>query len=175
MAAAGVQECDVVAMIVQQDGGFPIYTVKWDPELFGALLEIAEKFWRDYVVTCKPPPPDGTEASGELLSRLFPRTTIKDVIEATPEQQAVMQRYADARQALKAAEGAKELAEQELLAAIGEHQAIVGTAGRMSMTERAGSPAWKRIAEELGATPGLIEQHRGQSIRYPRWTAAKEK
>jgi putative phage-type endonuclease len=172
MEAAGVRSADVVAQILQDDGSFPIYQVDWNEELFEALHEKAAKFWRDHVVTKVPPPVDGTPGARELLLRMYPHTN-GELAEASDIQTERLLRYAEVRTELKRLEAEKEIIEQQMIAEIGGGKGVVSGAGKFTMIERAGSPAWKRIAEELGATEELISQHKGAGCRFPRWTAAK--
>jgi predicted phage-related endonuclease len=62
---------DLCALIGGQD--FRMRAVEPDPETFGMLTEIGEKFWRDHVMTQRPPPLDHSEAAAEYIRRRFPK------------------------------------------------------------------------------------------------------
>ncbi len=92
------------------------------------LLPRLEWFWQ-YVKSNVMPPIDGSEATGEALRRLWPDDDGSQV--ALPDELAEeADRLADAKEAIKAAEEAATLAQNRLMAAIGEHSYGVLPDGR---------------------------------------------
>lgn len=91
MAATGLQKWDVFAVL----GGKPcLYHVARDTELEGLLVEEASRFWRDHVVTGKPP--EVTARDGAGVSALYPRhETSRLLTFATlaPEAQVTLEEY----------------------------------------------------------------------------------
>ncbi len=47
--------------------------IERDDDLIERLAQAEEAFWHDYVLAQEPPPPDGTEATRDLLARLYPK------------------------------------------------------------------------------------------------------
>jgi len=78
-AACEVPETILVAHVIDRT---QMYDVPFDAELFGYLLEEAERFWRDYVLTRTPPPVDGSRQASEWLQRRFPKQEEGKVMEA---------------------------------------------------------------------------------------------
>lgn len=73
MAVTGLRAAHVVVYMGDEP---QIYCVPWDEEFFEALYEVAEQFWRDYVLTRTPPPPDATEHYKDYLQRRFPKNAV---------------------------------------------------------------------------------------------------
>jgi len=70
LACTGLQRAELPVLIAGED--FRIYNVEFEPELFGVLVQAAEKFWRDHVIPRKPPPLDGSDEGDSWLRRRFP-------------------------------------------------------------------------------------------------------
>lgn len=96
------------------------YEVRYDQELFGMLLEIAEGFWT-LVENETPPAPDGSEASAELLNRMYPEGTDTS-IDLPPESMGLVEQYAKAKDEEKSAGLRKTEAENRLKAMLGENE-----------------------------------------------------
>lgn len=129
MAVTGTKEADVVAFL---DGDIRRFRVQFDEELFGALLEQAERFWRNYVMPDRPPPEDGSESYSEYLARRFPRSD--DAVEVTDDAGVVrmVEDYKAAAAAMEAAEERKRKARQALEKRIGTQAGIKGEWGSIS-------------------------------------------
>lgn len=65
----GVQQAELCALIGGQD--FRMRTVTPDTEIFGDLVDIGAKFWRDHVLTKKVPPLDHSKGAAEYIRRRF--------------------------------------------------------------------------------------------------------
>lgn len=69
MHVVNLPRWDLVAFI---DGLPADYTIERDAELEDILVEAADRFWRDHVVTRRPPPPDGSRQYTEWLRKRWP-------------------------------------------------------------------------------------------------------
>lgn len=96
------------------------YEVEFDRDLFGMLLDIAEGFWA-LVENETPPAPDGSEASTELLNRMYPEGK-GTAIDLPPESADLVEQYCQARAEEKVAGLRKTEAENRLKAMLGENE-----------------------------------------------------
>lgn len=137
-----------------------IYTLRADADLQGALFEEAAKFWRDYVVPKRPPPPDASSSYSEWLARRFPRSSESSVL---ADQEAVLaaEQLRKARAAKKLAEEAEERAKQLLQAKIGEASTLVGPDFRISWKLTKGKPStnWQAVCSEAHVPPEVVVRH----------------
>jgi putative phage-type endonuclease len=143
-----------------------IYHVEHDPDVETMILESAHDFWERYVVPRIPPPPDGSSAYTEHLSRALRQRSgnLVAVDDSTTIEWALALR--DARE--QEAEIAKvvEEAEQNLKERIGSAAGLTGPGFRITWKQAAGSPKtnWEAVARTLGADfpailGGLISEH----------------
>jgi predicted phage-related endonuclease len=151
-----------------------VFTVKRDDEMIASLTEIVHNFWNNYVLTRIAPPPDGSEDARRALGRVF-RSSKGDLLDGTPEIEALVRTSMEARDAETAATLAKEEAGNSIRAAIADGAGFIGRDWKATWANNAnGSPSWKSIAEELGASPELIAKHTPPGARVLRVTAVKE-
>jgi hypothetical protein len=120
MGAWGLPYCDYP---IDAIGDVRIYTSKHDEELWLCLVEIAEKFWRDHVVSGIPPPVDATEETSQWLSRRLKQKD-QDIIDADEETAKKMLAYRALRLVCDADNENLEKLANEIKAAIGEHRGI---------------------------------------------------
>ncbi len=154
MAVTGTQLCDFAALI---DGGLRIFTVRWDRALFEALAEQAHAFWRAYVETKTPPPPDGSPSYDDYLATRFPRS-MGVLLHSTDEIDTVMAELQAAEGELTAAEHRAEAAKQRIKDYIGDADGVEGRYGRClwrSSKDRE-TVAWKALCEELRPDAELV-------------------
>jgi predicted phage-related endonuclease len=145
----------VVAMIGTDR---PIYEVPIDPQMVADLLDAGRDWWRRHVELGEMP--IVTAGDGETVEALYPRA--RAALDANPSDEILelVRRYDAARAEAKRAALAKELAANELTAAIGEREGFGGRWG--SATWRQSTRArtdWQAIAEALGAPADLIAKH----------------
>ena len=133
-------------------------------EVADDLAEIGRVFWYEHVLKDIPPPIDGSESWRAYAARRWPSDS-KPMLAATEEAEALAKRLAEARARETFAADERAVCETELKALIGDHAGIRGSSWQVTWKGRAGSTSWKQIAEELGATPDLIEKHRGAPTR----------
>lgn len=136
------------------------YPLKYDPDLGDMLIEAGVRFWKDHVETGIPPALSGTSAEAELFKKKYARAKTGEVVTATAEQMKTLEYLLDTKR--DAARLGKEIqrATLELQEAMGVAESMVFPDGReITWKNRKGSPAWKKIAEEMGAPAELIVKH----------------
>lgn len=150
-----------------------IYRVTRDNELISGLVELAHKFWRDHVVANVPPTPDGSERARETLAKMYPanrgnliRLGMPEIGTVAAQVFALAQDYTLARDGGKDVEDHKEAAGNALRLLIGDADGFDAPWGSVTWKRAAaGKPAWKDIAQELGATPELITKYTTEPTR----------
>jgi putative phage-type endonuclease len=154
MGVTGLPRADLAVLLGGAD--FRVYALDADPELFGHLLEIAGRFWRDHVVAKCPPPPDASEACAEVLRALHPRDSGPEV-PATPELAALVDELRQLKANAKAIETREKALRHRLVAAIGD---AAGVEGLCSYRAAKGRPSvrWEEVCREAGVPPALVEK-----------------
>lgn len=107
----GTAGTDVVVLLGDE---FRLLHVPLDPDYCDDLIYIGQKFWRDHVVTGKPPPIDGTNQYHEYLLDRHPRHLDKPLKAATPDIIPHAVEYARQSEVIKKAEAARKLHRQHL-------------------------------------------------------------
>ena len=158
--AAQLEGTDFVALI---DDDISRYPLDYNPQLFDALRDVGERFWRDYVVARKAPPVDGSAAARATLLKLYPHAT-GDIVEATEVELDLFRKHADIKAATKDLEVAKKTIEQRIMAAIGTHDSMRSELATAHWKMRNCAPAWKKIAEHLMSSVKWAEGERDQLI-----------
>ena len=132
-----------------------------DPAFIEHLLDEGEKFWA-LVETRTPPPIDASSATADVLAILY-RETIDEVIELPPEFEALAAQRLKLKAALKANEDALQGVDNQLKAALGEHE--VGYAGKFPVTWK--SRAGRKTADVKALeADGLLDYlHEGKPYR----------
>lgn len=103
-----------------------IYTVDFDPDVFGMLVEIGLKFLRDHIDAKRPPPPDASEAYGDWLAQTFP-THKKDKWAAPSDADRRMAtRYSELGEEIKKAKAERETIRNTLGLSIGDAEGLDG-------------------------------------------------
>lgn len=158
MGVTGLRVVDLPVLFMGEWGRrIETFTVTWNEDLFEWMYEAAERFWRDHVVTKKPPPPDGTEAYDELQAAVFPRDTRAAVV-ASADDEALMLRFAKFREVARRAELLKKREGQALKNIIGDAAGLTSASlGKLSWTRsRDGSEVdWQSAAQNALALAGL--------------------
>lgn len=149
-------EGHVIVMLSRYD--IRTYTVPFDADYFGVLLEAAEKFHKDHIATEKPPEPDGSEAWSNWLKQRFP-TERTPLLDAPPEADILAREYLDADQLLESAETAKRLARQKLELLCADAAGMRGNGWTLSWkgTKPISRVDWEACARSLGATDAVAE------------------
>lgn len=140
------------------------YRVIVDPEIFGQLYEIAERFFVDHILTQRPPPPDASERYHEFLTRSFPRETLKDFDKVQPSAEPSLLEAIEQLARLRAVEARmktlKQLARNRIEARIGGAPGIKGEFGKISWkkTKDRRVTDWKKVADESMRIAQLVVQ-----------------
>src|SRR5688500_13923968 len=92
--------------------------IERDEEAIGHLNAIEAEFWQR-VLDRRPPPPDGSVATGDLLARLYD-VEVDKVAVLPPEALDLLGARAQAKADVKAAEERARLAENQLKALLGD-------------------------------------------------------
>jgi putative phage-type endonuclease len=143
------------------------YVINLDDDFEAGMAELADRFWIDHVETKVPPAPDGSDAFGEYVGRLYKRHGV-DMVDA--DQETVM-RLRAARDALSAAITEWKSAKQATQLLIGEHGGMRLADGAItwSLPKAGRATSWKSAAEwyqktaqllASGATPQLTMLYR---------------
>ena len=116
-------------------------------ELEEALIEVADRFWTDHVLTKTPPPVDGSEGAKRMVAARWPRNN-GVVIPASREAEAEARAYFEARALKKQAEEAMALASQRLRMEVADGDGLKGDGWRLFVKERAAAevPGYTRDA-----------------------------
>jgi putative phage-type endonuclease len=164
MACCGIGQADVV----MYDGQEPqIYTVKYDAVFFEALREKAERFWRDYVLTQTPPPPDATPEYGEFLQRyISPQDGLEPLdLRGDADAKVWLDRLKHARTMSDEAAGLEELAKNNLKAIMGAHTRAICNGATLNYKPQKPrrNVAWQAVAKEANTAQELIDKHTTQA------------
>lgn len=164
-------QCDVFGAdgarcVVDLGDCVEIRQVGHDHDLANDILEQVAKFHRDYVVTKKPPPPDGSDSYSDFISRSFPKSLRAESIIADSRIEAVAMSYRAARDKLTAATEEADRLKQELQQAIGDARGVVGEFGSISWSDTSGRESVDMKALKA-AFPEIAAQFtkRGESFR----------
>lgn len=153
------------------------FAVAFDSELFELLKATAIDFYERYIIPDIPPPP--STPSERLTTAL---TRFRGSVPSLPANEALL-RAGEQWLAIEKTVKKRMEALEELRAQIADYMAekgvlkIVAPTWEISLVEREGAIAWKKVAEELGALerPELIEKYRGKPSRYIVIKALKQK
>lgn len=158
MLVTGKRLADIALLLGGQE--FRIYTVSWDADLAGLLVERGNAFWHDHVLAGLPPAAGSEKAMSAWLRRQHPEH--KEPIRlATEGEQSLLRQLAEARARANAAEEAKKLIEAKVKQAIGDAEGIAASFGRVTWKKNKDSKKvdWKAVAEAAGASEDLIEKN----------------
>jgi predicted phage-related endonuclease len=129
--------CIVGAMIGTEIRTYRIGFDASASEYAEALVEIGAKFRTDHVLTGRPPPVDGSEASREMLAALF-RKSNGVYLKADEDAEEAARLYFDAKRRMKTAEQDADNAKTVLMAKTTNADGIVGDGFRFTWKERKG-------------------------------------
>lgn len=122
-----------------------------DEELISYLIEIEEEFWQR-VESRNPPPFDGSEASGELLKRMYPEARREATVQLPGDAELLAAEYDIAQAEEKAAAERKDCAANQLKALLGECEiGILPRSGRLV--------SWKQMSSNRFDAKALQAEH----------------
>lgn len=119
-----------VAVLIGHDD-FRTYDVRPIPAMQRDIIECAESFWTDHVLTETPPPLDGSDASRRYVALAHPRDD-GTTIPATPEQDRLLRILSEVRADIDDLERQRDELEVRIKDAIGDAKAIMGTTATAS-------------------------------------------
>lgn len=161
--AALAEWTDTVDVFAVLEGKPRLYHVRRDEELEGVLVEEMRRFWRDHVVTGKPPEvgPRDLEAVGRAFRRS--EGDAVDFASLPPETQVTLEEYLRAWEEESAASERRALWEARAKLALGSVPGVRGLPEALGFTsvtwrEQGGKTAWKRVAEALAKKTGTEAQ-----------------
>lgn len=111
------------------------YAIASDPDLEAALVEIADRFWRDHVLTKKPPKIDGSKASERAVRALYPRSK-KLTKKADDKAERFAARFFAAEKKEREASVELEMARQALMVLCGSAERMRGDGWALSYATR---------------------------------------
>lgn len=152
LAITGCDRADLAVLLGNSD--LRVYTIRRDLRLEGLMLEQAQRFWHEHVLTMEPPTP--TNAADAHF--LYPRDEAGKQLEADADILECIERLGRASlEASAAAEEADEIRGQ-LMARMGSAQEIT-QGGRVLATWRCAKPARRLDVQALrSAHPDIAEQ-----------------
>lgn len=153
MAVTGYRWGSIAAII----GGrsFVWTDIPRNDRFIALLLQREEEFWRR-VIDQNPPPPDGSEATAEVIKAMYPREQDGQIIAAPAELIEYADQLEAAKLEIKAAKERESLAENRIKAFIGEHLGCVlpnGVSFTLKSQSRAGyvvQPTSFRVLRRVG-------------------------
>ncbi len=165
MAATGLNHADLAVLLAGDE--FRVYRITRDLELESMLLEAAERFWKDHLLTGIPPPPDASEGYAEYLANKFPEDT-GPVVVASAEAEGWAEVLRRAKVDLADAEAREQQARNLLMDAIGEAAGMTGDGWKISYrsTKPRSKVDWESVAMAAGATKAQIEANTNEGKSY---------
>lgn len=156
-AVLDVESTDVAVFVY---GELRVYSVPFDAELFGSLIEQMQKFWTDHVEAKVPPGVDGSASAREWLRVQYPESA-GEILDSSPEINGIVSRYRAARNMREMSEGREKLHRAQLEQAIGAHSGLRGDWGSISFkyTKPRSGVAWKALCEEMQPDPELVAKY----------------
>lgn len=158
LGCASLPSGDLAVLIAGDD--FRVYHLHRDLELESMLLECSERFWKDYVLTKREPPPDASESYGEWLKVKYSEPK-GGFIKAPSQAESWARQLRAARHAKAVAEKMEQDARQNLEQLIGNAEGMESKDWRISwgMTKGKASVNWEAVVQELGIPKATIEKH----------------
>ncbi len=155
LGVTGLPWCDVAALIGGQR--LIIRRIERDEETIRAMLERAEKFWRDHVLARIPPPPSNAREA----EKVWPRDS-GESLEADEQLLAAYNAAREARARVLEAERDYEAAIERIKLALGE-RSVLTLNGRPIATWRAAAPRevidYQAVIREAAVSPEIIAKH----------------
>ncbi|MBG9769464.1 YqaJ viral recombinase family protein [Bacillus vallismortis] len=147
MAVTGLSAWWIAVLI----GGnkFIYKKVERDEELIAYLIKIEQDFWKNHIENEIPPMFDGSEASAELLTHMYP-VGFEDETELPLAANKLIEQYKSAKAEEKEAKERLKEAENQLKGMLGEYE--VGNAEKALVT-------WKTVTTKRFDTNAFAAEH----------------
>ena len=119
MGITGVHQCDLALLL----GGnkYRQYTIKFDPELFAMMIDVAKDFWENNVLAGVEPTPTTLANAKHKYAKTLPDSTL-DLSENDDDNIAIIDRYIELKDQAKQLDNEIEHAQIELINLIGENE-----------------------------------------------------
>jgi len=151
--------------------GFHIYRVDRDEEAIQMLVQIEQEFWNNHVLKGIPPDPDGSEASAEIIRKLFPKSQNDSTIVSLSGKEDQLERILELDNQIKGLEKEAETLKQQVQVAIGAADGgKVGDYTAWWRTYTRSSIDTKRLEREV---PSLVADYM-KTASYRRFEIRKE-
>jgi predicted phage-related endonuclease len=127
-----------------------IYTFERDQEIEEAMVEVCQRFYRDYIVGDKQPPIGASDDSTAYLRQRFPRHRA-NVREATPDEIELLELYAQIRAEGESITSERIRVENEIKLAIGDAEGLIWPHGKFTWknTKDQTKTDWETLARRL--------------------------
>ena len=155
MAVTDFNEWDVAVLLGGQD--FRIYTISRDIELENTIIENLLQWWERFMVNNEEPEIDSSPSCSEYLAKKYPKN-FAPLKEATPDEEHLLQKLFEVRDALKSYEEKEEEIKNLLKNSIGDADGIHGSNWKATWkaTKDTKIIDWERLARNL-LTPLTFE------------------
>lgn len=152
--------------------GFDLKVFRYDaqPEVGAALIEEAQRFWMQHVVTGIPPEP----RDGENPAKLYSQHTEGLKIEAVPEVAELVEKLQRTRKVADWCEGRAKRLEGQIKAAMKDAESLL-IDGRVAVTWRTSRPAMRIDAKRLRLEQPAIAERYSTTDRPTRKFILKER
>ncbi|HZG70636.1 MAG TPA: YqaJ viral recombinase family protein [Chondromyces sp.] len=129
---------------------FQYKMIERDQEIIDLLIKICKNFWENHLLAGIPPLVDGSEASADLLNRMYPEGEADSKVVLPDEAEELIIQWEQANEDMEEAEERKRKAENRLKALIGEYE--VGITPEHTVT-------WKNVSRHTIDTKALKAAH----------------
>lgn len=160
MLVTGYDRWDLAVWIGLDDHRW--YTINRNEKLINLIIREAGRFWSDFVLPRKPPPPDSSEATKELLRHLYPDNIVVETI-ATPEILKECEYLAELRTKRKELDDNEEFVKHRIQAYMGEAGTLIAPDGALLATWKKTKDSkrtdWKAACDEAAVHKAIIENN----------------
>jgi putative phage-type endonuclease len=125
----GILELEVCDYAVYFGADLQIFRTKFNPQIFGALVEQAKEFWAKHMIPDIAPSVGGSKSNEDLLSKLHPIDVGTEIV-STPEIEATLALLRAANERMKSEEEEIRERKNTLRQFIGNNSALVDTDGK---------------------------------------------
>lgn len=163
-AATGREYAWVDVAVVLGGRDYEVWRIHRDRELVGAMLELAERFWRVNVLGDVTPSVGAGEATQRYLAKRFPRD-IHPLKDAPAEAEALVREFVALHERAKRLEATSSAIKAQLQLLIGEAAGIKGPWGVITWKQARPTTdtGWERMAADLLALVRyLVTKYEGE-------------
>jgi putative phage-type endonuclease len=151
MAVTNCEVCDVAAWL--GDDAPRIYTIERNHEAERVMISKCEEWHRRYVLGDEIPPISGSKTAAVWLQQAFPKHARPDMREATEEEIALLEEYAEVRLLRQDSTEQCDKLENRIKLAIGDREGLEWPGGQFTWRLAKGRVNWKSVAL------GLLHQY----------------